>query len=91
MIRVVLDTNVAVSALLKPTGNEAAVLLLALSGALELCVSDAILTEYEEVLRRPRLHLARQNVSQILESIRATAEIVDPVDRIAISEARCHG
>ena len=50
MIRVVLDTNVIVSASLKEEGREAAVLLLALTGSLSLYVSEAILAEYEDVL-----------------------------------------
>jgi len=54
MMRVVLDTNVIVSALLVPSGTQAAVLLLALEGRVALYVSPAMLTEYAEVLRRPR-------------------------------------
>jgi putative PIN family toxin of toxin-antitoxin system len=53
MIRVVIDTNIVVSALLQPAGLPAAVLMLALSGKVELCVSDAIFAEYDEVIRRP--------------------------------------
>lgn len=53
MIRVVLDTNIVVSALLSPHGSEAAVFRLALSGVIRLCVSEPVLREYEEVLSRP--------------------------------------
>lgn len=55
MIRVVLDTNVIVSASLKEEGRKAAVLLLALTGSLSLYVSEAILAEYEEVLTPQKL------------------------------------
>ena len=51
MIRVVIDTNVLVSALLQPGGLPAAVLLLALSDRVQPCVSEAVLAEYQEVLR----------------------------------------
>jgi uncharacterized protein len=53
MIRVVIDTNILVSALLQPESLPAAVLMLALSGQVELCVSDAVIAEYDEVIRRP--------------------------------------
>jgi len=55
MIRVVVDTNVLVSALLQPLGPPARVLLLARDKSIELCISAEIYAEYEEVLARPRL------------------------------------
>ncbi|MBZ5606928.1 MAG: putative toxin-antitoxin system toxin component, PIN family [Acidobacteriia bacterium] len=55
MIRVVIDTNILVSALLQPESLPAAVLMLALSGQVQLCLSEAVFAEYDEVLRRPRL------------------------------------
>jgi len=54
MIRIVLDTNIIVSALLNPLGAPAQVFLLALGGAAQLCVTGSIYAEYEEVLKRPR-------------------------------------
>jgi predicted nucleic acid-binding protein len=56
MIRVVLDTNILVSALLQPKGPPARVFLLTLAAAprpLQLCVSAGIYAEYEEVIARP--------------------------------------
>jgi predicted nucleic acid-binding protein len=54
MIRVVVDTNVLVSALLKENGAEAAVLFDVAEKTLRWCVSPRILAEYESVLRRPK-------------------------------------
>lgn len=55
MIRIVLDTNVLLSALLNPQGAPAQVLLLTvLEPDIQLCVSDEIFAEYEEVLHRPK-------------------------------------
>jgi putative PIN family toxin of toxin-antitoxin system len=51
MIRVVLDTNIIVSALLQPAGQPAAVVLVALSRIVRLCVSEPIHAEYDEVIR----------------------------------------
>jgi len=52
VIRAVIDTNILVSALLQPEGLPAAALMLALSGEVALCVSDAVFAEYDEVIRR---------------------------------------
>jgi putative PIN family toxin of toxin-antitoxin system len=55
MIRVVIDTNVLVSALLTSGGLPEAVIDLAISGDLLSFASESVLAEYEEVLKRPRL------------------------------------
>jgi predicted nucleic acid-binding protein len=48
-LRLVLDTNIVVSAALKPDGLQRTVLLLATSRPAALYVSEAILAEYREV------------------------------------------
>lgn len=53
MIRVVLDTNIVVSALLQPLGPPAQVFVLATNGAIQLCMSGNVYAEYEDVIRRP--------------------------------------
>jgi uncharacterized protein len=55
MIRVVIDTNVVVSANLVDEGPSAAILSLAIDKRIRMFVSAAVLSEYEEVLHRPRL------------------------------------
>jgi hypothetical protein len=62
MIRVVLDTNVIVSALLAPAGTQASVLLLAFGGDVSLYLSEPVFSEYSEVLRRPRFKLDPRQV-----------------------------
>jgi len=52
MIRVVLDTNIVISATLRAGGLPEAIFNLAIAGVIQLCVSEVILAEYEEVLRR---------------------------------------
>jgi putative PIN family toxin of toxin-antitoxin system len=78
MIRVVLDTNVIVSAHLHEEGLEATVFLLALSGTIALCVSHPILAEYEGVLSRKKFSLAPHRVTRSLEQIRAASRMVKP-------------
>lgn len=54
MPRVVLDTNVLVSALITPAGASAGLLRELRAGAFELVVSPALLAELRGVLHRPR-------------------------------------
>ncbi|MDP9169526.1 MAG: putative toxin-antitoxin system toxin component, PIN family, partial [Acidobacteriota bacterium] len=53
-MRVVLDTNVLISACLKPQGLEAQVVRMVLSGSASLFVTEAILEEYRDVFSRPK-------------------------------------
>jgi putative PIN family toxin of toxin-antitoxin system len=78
MIRVVIDTNVLVSALLQPESLPASVLMLALSGQIQLCVSDAVFAEYDEVIRRPRLKRSPEIIESTLQSIRKLGYWVKP-------------
>ncbi|MCD6569142.1 MAG: putative toxin-antitoxin system toxin component, PIN family [Deltaproteobacteria bacterium] len=55
MIRLVLDTNLLVSAILTPQGKPAAILKLALQGTFNLVVSHAMLEETHRVLQYPKL------------------------------------
>ena len=70
MIRVVIDTNVVVSAALKPEGVEAAIVAAALGGLLQWSVSNAILAEYEGVLRRAKFSFKRRWIDHRLIEIR---------------------
>jgi len=79
MIRVVLDTNIIVSALLQPLGPPAQVFLLALDGTVRMCVSGNVFAEYEEVIRRPRLRRTEETIVSALETIRTKAFWVKPV------------
>lgn len=59
MIRVVLDTNVVISALLNPKGLQDRVLNLALHGHVQLYVSPAVVAEYQRVARDKRFKFGR--------------------------------
>ena len=54
MIRAVIDTNVLVSGLLSPAGNETLILLAIHQGLVHPCFSEGILEEYAAVLARLR-------------------------------------
>ena len=53
-MRVVLDTNVIVSAFLTPSGTPSTILQLVLRGDIEVFLNTAILAEYEQVLYRSK-------------------------------------
>lgn len=77
-VRVVLDTNVIVSAHLKGDGFERHVLDLVLADKLHLVVSPQILEEYEGVLGRPKFGIDRRQVRRSLDLLRAAARVVRP-------------
>jgi putative PIN family toxin of toxin-antitoxin system len=85
MIRVVLDTNIVVSAMLNPSGTAADCLRLGLAGHVQLCVSNPILEEYEGVLLRPKFKRSPKAVSAMLRDIRMAAVSVRPTTTLAIS------
>ena len=78
MIRIVLDTNVVVSAHINSEGLEASVLDLVFQKKLALLVSDPILAEYRLVLGREKLHLNPHRVENSLAEIRKVRTVVKP-------------
>ena len=86
MIRVVLDTNVIVSAVLTRGGAEAHALDLAAARKIQLYVTAEILTEYEEVLRRSKLsRVSPKAIDTALELIRRVGIVVNPKETLAVS------
>ena len=59
-LRLVINTNVVVSAALKPEGLQRTVVLLAMTKPALWYVSDAIVSEYAMVLARPELKIRRK-------------------------------
>lgn len=83
MIRVVIDTNVLVSALLTSGGLPEAVVNLAISGEVQWFASQGILAEYEDVLKRPRLAIDSGKAEDAMARIRAIASLISPAVRVA--------
>lgn len=75
-MRAVLDTNVLVSGLLSPHRTTDRVVDLVLAGQLVLLADDRILAEYAEVLGRPKFGFRAEDVMDVLNYLRATAERV---------------
>ena len=66
-MKIILDTNVLVSALWNPHGPPAKVLLLVAEGRVQPVHSSTILAEYRDVLTRPRFGFNPARVTQILD------------------------
>ena len=86
MIFVVLDTNVLVSAMLKPGGAEAFITKLALAGSIQVFVTASILDEYDEVLGRSKFkHIEVAVIEKLLAQIRSSSILVNPTKTLAVS------
>jgi len=84
-VRVVLDTNIVVSACLSPQGASATIVELALLGYFTLCISQEVLTEYGEVLARPKFSRQLERMKTVLEGIEEIAELIVPEQRLTLS------
>jgi len=84
-LRLVLDTNIIVSASLKPDGLQRTVVLLAMKRPARLYVSPAILAEYREVLSRRELQIRPGLRQQLLALIARRARSVVPRRRLQVT------
>jgi uncharacterized protein len=77
MLRVVLDTNIYISAILTP-GKPRDVLELARKKRIRLLISEAILQETERILR-VKIGKSPNEISRILISLQTISEFVSPL------------
>jgi putative PIN family toxin of toxin-antitoxin system len=84
-LRLVLDTNIVVSALLKPDGLKRTVLLLAMTRPARLYVSAPVLSEYQIVLSRRELKIRKGLRMQFLQRIEHISHLVSPSPRIQVT------
>ena len=73
----VLDTNVIVSGVLNPHGYPGRLVDAIIAGTLRLTLDDRILTEYREVLARPKFGISRAQLEAIL-SLFLRQDLVTP-------------
>ena len=78
MIRAVIDTNVLVSAMISPEGNEALLLLAINTGLVTPCYSASMLEEYSAVLQRAKFRFPAAAVEALVEMLRTRGEEVVP-------------
>jgi putative PIN family toxin of toxin-antitoxin system len=75
-LRLVIDTNVVVSAAIKPDGLQRTVVLLAMTKPAHWYVSAAILSEYAMVLARPELKIPRNLRQQLIQLIKNRTRLI---------------
>ena len=84
--RVVLDTNVLVSAL-GWRGAPYQIFQLCVTGRVSLLASPELLAELERVLSYPKFQFAADTISSYLELVMELAVIVRPTFRVSVVEA----
>jgi putative PIN family toxin of toxin-antitoxin system len=75
-LRLVLDTNILVSAALKPDGLQRTVVVLALTKPARWYVTEAILDEYREVLARPELKIRKGQRAHLMQLIENRTHLI---------------
>ena len=84
-MRVVYDTNVVVSGVLKPESIPATLVSLALAQRVRLCLPPPILAEYTAVLHRPKFGFEAHSIAALLEDLARTALLVRPAMRLTVA------
>jgi uncharacterized protein len=78
-MKIVLDTNVLVAGLLSPFGPCGDITRMVFSGSLTLCIDARVLSEYHEVLRRPKFHFDSEKITSVLDYIGHSGWVVSSV------------
>lgn len=76
MLRVVLDTNVLVSAIISE-GKSRELLRMGIAKQFSIVTSDLILKELVVVLRRPKFKTSQDEVQRVIVALMRTAEVVN--------------
>jgi len=83
VVRVVLDTNVLISAILFG-GKPRQILEKAVRGEIRLCLSEPILEELKGVLRRSKFDYSPEMIQVILTELTGIADLVNPSKSIGV-------
>lgn len=89
MFKIIVDTNIIVSALIKQGSNPELILSLVLSGKfVQICISDDIFTEYREVLSYGKFkkHLDSGKIKTLLSQIKRVGLQINP--HIPVTESK---
>src|SRR5438552_8172623 len=83
VVRVVLDTNVLLSACLKPDGLEAQLVSMAIVTIVTACVTKQVWLEYEDVLFRTKFAACRLQAQTMLQQLKNNAAEVIAVTPVS--------
>ena len=80
MLKIVIDTNVLVSGLIKPDSTSELVILMVLNNQVMMFITDDIFKEYEQVLSRGKFgkYLNAKNINSFLSQVKRCAKVVSP-------------
>lgn len=84
-LRIVLDTNIIISAAMKPDGLERTVFLLAITKPARFYASEEILAEYSLVLSRRELKIRKGVRLQVLQLVRNRCRVISPAFRLDVT------
>lgn len=88
-MQVVIDTNILVSALWSKNGAPARIISMVINGSLVPCYDYRILSEYREVLRRPKFRFSNGEINSLLDWIESSGRsvVADPIEESFTDEA----
>lgn len=86
MVRVVIDTNVFVSGLLKSDNPPSNVVDLFIEEKINLIISEEVFSEYIKVLLRPELKVKKDNIIRLISIFILKAEIIKVKTKLDIIE-----
>ncbi len=75
-MKIVLDTNVLVSGLLTPFGLSGEIVRMVSAGKLILYIDARILSEYHEVLQRPKFNFNNDHINTLISFIKHNGQFV---------------
>jgi putative PIN family toxin of toxin-antitoxin system len=75
-VKVVIDTNVLISGLLSPYGPPGEIVQMISSGTLSLCFDSRIISEYSQVMRRPKFSFRADEIDALLEQIQSNGRVI---------------
>ena len=75
-MKIVLDTNVLVSGLLTPFGPSGEIVRMVFSGELLLYIDARILSEYQDVLHRPKFNFNKDHIGILFDYIKQYGQFI---------------
>jgi putative PIN family toxin of toxin-antitoxin system len=75
-MKIVLGTNVLVSGLLTPFGSSGEIVRMVFSGELLLYIDARILSEYQDVLHRPKFNFNKDHISILIDFIKQYGQFI---------------
>jgi len=79
VIKIVVDTNIIISAALSSLGKSSQIVDMAFDRKLQIYYNTEILAEYEDVLSRPRFNFNTGKKIHFIEGIKRVGILIEPV------------